>query len=304
LGETEIPRNPQRIVVAQHAWLEAFMELDAPVVGAARDTTPASGLEIGFSLSKEGEERYDTSGIESIGTAEAPNVEKIATLNPDLIFVAGVGEGGEEYYRELYDQLKEVAPTVAPPVYGAQSNREAIGMVAELLGEEDRLEELNAAYEENVADLSRRVEEIGREDLTVSVVQFYGTGSFGISDEASSYGYVEVMADAEIPRPAPQVGINGTEEVSIEKIGDHDADVMGVVCYGDIEGEACTDLFELPVYGATNAGRLGQDYVFAADEWPTQSYASLNTIVDQFEEMLSEDLDVSVDFRSAIPRIR
>jgi hypothetical protein len=45
-GTTEIPRQPRRVVVAQHAFLEAFLELGIPAAGAAQDFTPASGLEV------------------------------------------------------------------------------------------------------------------------------------------------------------------------------------------------------------------------------------------------------------------
>lgn len=290
---TEIPREPRRVVVAQHAFLEAFLELGVPVVGAVQDQSPAAGLETGFSLADPG--AYDVTGIASVGTADQPNLEAVAALDPDLIFV-----DGNEYFRPLYDQLARIAPTVAPPVTDAPSARAAVAMIAELTGTTDRLAALDAGYEENLAGLRERVAGFGGE-LTVSAIQFKGTDQFRISDEPGAYPYVEVMADADIPRPVAQVGIGDTLDLSIEALPEHDADVLGVVCYGDIADAACTELFDLPIHRATHVGRLGQHYIFAADAWPSTSYASLNAIVDQFEEMLAADLDVSADFASAVP---
>jgi len=292
-GVTDIPSAPKRVVVAQHAFLEAFLELGVPVVGAAQDASPAAGLEAGFSLSDPA--RYDLSGIASIGTADQPNLETISALDPDLIFVAG-----DEYYRPLYDQLSRIAPAAAPPVFAAPSARAAVAMIADLTETTDRLATLDADYEDNVAGLRDRVAGFGGE-LTVSAIQFTGTDQFRVSDEAGGYPYVEVMADAGIPRPVAQVGIAATLDLSIEALPEHDADLLAVVCYGDITDASCADLFDLPIYRALNVGRLGQGRVLAANEWPSTSYASLNAIVDQFEDVLSTDLDVSADVESAVP---
>lgn len=45
-------------------------------------------------------------GVENVGTEAAPNIEKIASLNPDLII------GNKIRQEEVYDKLKAIAPTV------------------------------------------------------------------------------------------------------------------------------------------------------------------------------------------------
>ncbi|MFC7446936.1 ABC transporter substrate-binding protein [Rhodococcus daqingensis] len=96
-GSTEVPDNPQRVVVLEPVHLDTSIALGVIPVGAAV-LSEATGVPA-----------YLGDRAESValaGTVAAPNLEKIAALNPDLII------GTETRHKDLYDQLAALAPTV------------------------------------------------------------------------------------------------------------------------------------------------------------------------------------------------
>lgn len=96
MGETEIEGTPKRVVVLDTGELDSAMSLGVTPVGAVE---AVEGLGLPSYLE-------DTGGIENVGTIEEPNLEKIATLEPDLILSSKLR------HEAIYDQLSQIAPTV------------------------------------------------------------------------------------------------------------------------------------------------------------------------------------------------
>ncbi len=100
MGKTEIPANPQRVVV-----------LDGPVLDAcfALWITPVGGT---TGVEDDPWPEYPGPGAEGImnaGDIAEPNLEKIASLEPDLIISLQFRHEG------IYEQLSGIAPTVLSP---------------------------------------------------------------------------------------------------------------------------------------------------------------------------------------------
>ncbi|CAL9373567.1 hypothetical protein SUDANB121_00922 [Nocardiopsis dassonvillei] len=104
-----------------------------------------------------------------------PNLEEIATLEPDVIL-----DTRSDNSQERHDLLSPLAPVVGPPpgvevTYGT-TWQEQTRQVAAVLGEGERGEELIAELEEEFATL--RAENPGFADLTIAVGAYFD-GRYG-----------------------------------------------------------------------------------------------------------------------------
>ncbi|AWC21534.1 putative siderophore-binding lipoprotein YfiY precursor [Aminobacter sp. MSH1] len=97
MGVTDVPENPQRIVVLTNEGTEAVLALGLKPVGAVRSWT-------GSPWYKHIAGKMD--GVEVVGEESAINLELIAGLQPDLIL------GNKTRQEKIYDQLSAIAPTV------------------------------------------------------------------------------------------------------------------------------------------------------------------------------------------------
>lgn len=117
-GTTEVPAEAQRVVVLEPVHLDTSIALGVIPVGAAV-LSEVTGVPAYLG--------DKASSVAFAGTVAAPNVEKIAALDPDLII------GTETRHAALYDQLAAVAPTV---YMASQSNpwQDNVRFVADALG--------------------------------------------------------------------------------------------------------------------------------------------------------------------------
>lgn len=92
-GTTCVPNHPQRIVALDSISLEHLLSLGIRPIGAT------------FSGQLDAHLQQDLIGIENIGSAGEPNLEKIVALQPDLII-------GEKFYQTIYSQSSQISPTI------------------------------------------------------------------------------------------------------------------------------------------------------------------------------------------------
>ncbi|RMI12530.1 iron-siderophore ABC transporter substrate-binding protein [Cellulomonas triticagri] len=165
-GETTVPDQPVRVVVLEPVQLDTAVALGVVPVGAAV-LNEAAGVPAYL-----GDE---AAGIETVGTVQEPNVQKIAALAPDLII------GTESRHSALYDQLSDVAPTV---FMASQADpwQDNVRFTAEALGDPDAADEVLGAYEDRCAEIG---EEAGTAGMTAQLIRprdgiltLYGPTSF------------------------------------------------------------------------------------------------------------------------------
>lgn len=153
MGETEVPADPQRVVVLDSPHLDAALSLGVTPVGAVQSSVD------------EGLPEYlgdRTDGIEIVGTITEPDLEKIASVEPDLILSAKVR------HEDVYPQLSEIAPTVFTESSGT-SFKEGLATIADGL---DRSEELETQLEEYEARAREVGEAVGAEGTEATIVRF------------------------------------------------------------------------------------------------------------------------------------
>ncbi|MEU5155167.1 iron-siderophore ABC transporter substrate-binding protein [Glycomyces sp. NPDC021274] len=218
MGGSEIPAEPQRVVVLDTDKIDTALSLGVTPVGAAR----AGETELPTYLG-------DLSGVTVVGTTSEPDLEAIEALEPDLIL-------GSKFRQEaFYDELNAIAPTVFTEQVGI-TWKENFLLDGDALGKGEEAKQLLEDYETRAADFGTALgDAIGTE---VSLVRFmpdqirvYGPDSFsGI-----------VVGDVGLARPELQQ-LNGAEdrrfaEVSAEELDTVGGDVIFYCAYG-ADGES------------------------------------------------------------------
>jgi len=142
-GEVTVPEDPQRVVALGWSDAETALALGVQPVGAS-DWLGVGGDGLGPWV----EDSYDTPPT-IIGTNEI-SMESVAALAPDLIL--WTRSSNEQ---DIYDELSEIAPTVAAPegtdiAYGTSWDGQT-ALVAQALGKVDEgrrlIDETDAAFD-------------------------------------------------------------------------------------------------------------------------------------------------------------
>lgn len=246
MGETELDGIPERVVVLDTGLQDHLVQLGVRPVGA---TEPVAGE--GFISYLEPE----LSDTENLGFVREPSLELIATLEPDLIL------GSQDFNEAIYEQLSEIAPTIF--VEDAFAWRENLFVVADALGKTSEAEEIDRAYEAQIAAFK---EEMGErlDQLEVSYIRA-ALDTLYIYHRTSFAG--SVLEDLGVRRPPAQDLESPpafAEAVGPERLKDVDGDAIFISTYG-AEGPDTLDAFTSdPLWNQLNA--VQQDHVYEVDD--------------------------------------
>lgn len=203
MGVTEVPDNPQRIVMLTNEGTEALLYLGVTPVGAVQSWS--------------GDPWYDhiaapLAETVDLGTELAVNLEILATLEPDLIL------GTKVRQEAIYPQLSAIAPTVMTETIGGEWQKN-LQFYADTIGKSDDGKAAVAGFTERTERMRAALgDAIGEE---ISLVRFspnrtriYYKDTFG-GLALSQIGFA---------RPAAQDRDEFAEEVTKERIPDMDGD--------------------------------------------------------------------------------
>jgi iron complex transport system substrate-binding protein len=238
MGATEIPEQPERVVVLDTGELDSALALGVTPVGAVT-TDVASGF-----LSYLADAAAD---VEQVGTIGEPNLEAIAALQPDLIL------SNKVRHEDIYDQLSQIAPTVFAERVGAVW-KENFALAAEALGREDEGSAAMEAYEEDAAALGESLGDPAA--TTVSPLRFV-RGTVRSYRPESFIGTVLTdigLGQLDLPAGEPPT----FTEISPEQLPIADADVVLFSSYGasaDSGSDAVQSGPLWPRLGAVQGGR-------------------------------------------------
>lgn len=277
-GETCVPNNPQRVVVL--GALDYALSLGIKPIGS--DWLSAQDIHLSDMLD----------GIEDVGGNDAPNIEKILTLNPDFII-------GADYVSANYGALSKIAPTVLIAYEHSGQWKEFFMSFAEALGKTAAAEQVinnyQARTEEFKAQMGSRAAEID-----VSIVRVYPS-YVNLYLKDSFCG--TVVADAGLSRP-PAQDLTAAEAstlfdnpiqytVSREKMPDADGDAIFLWTYGfqdDVAQQAQSQKEKLvadPVWSTLSAVQNGQVYEVPS-YWIGDGPIAANAVLDDLFKYLVE----------------
>lgn len=147
-GEVTIPTEPKRVVAAYYHGTLAALGINA--IGANKQWW------MGSPFLKEQE-----ANMEDIG---APgSVEKIASMNPDLIVMNGFTE-------ENYDKFAKIAPSVFIPYTAYNNVREEVKLLGDLLGKQKEAADWLAKYEQKAKDSREKVKDVVKDGETAVII--------------------------------------------------------------------------------------------------------------------------------------
>jgi iron complex transport system substrate-binding protein len=156
MGEAEIKGTPQRVVVLTNEGTEAVLALGVKPVGAVKSWTGSPWYE---------HIKADMEGVQELGEEGQPNLELIAGLAPDLIIA------NKMRHEEIYEQLKEIAPTVESETLRGDWKIN-FKLYAEALGKSEEADKQLAAFDTRIEDFKTKAGDKLKD--TVSVVRFMG----------------------------------------------------------------------------------------------------------------------------------
>jgi iron complex transport system substrate-binding protein len=214
-GSTTVEEAPTRVVTLGVTDADTVLELGVTPVALVGFAFFDTGLGPWANPLVEGEQPLLLKG--------EPNVEQIATLDPDLI--VAISSGFDE---PIYEQLSAIAPTIVRPAGTSayQVPREdSTRMIAAALGQPARGEELVAeADAQFAATIAAHPDFAGK----TAVVALPYDGKYGVYTPRDGRGRFMAQLGFELP-PAIAALDDGTNffiELSQEQVGLLDADVL------------------------------------------------------------------------------
>lgn len=135
-GTAEVKKNPAKVVVLDNATLDTLdaLDLEGRVAATAQATLPSTL-----------DEYKDTPRV---GTAQEPDLEAIARINPDAIIISGRSSA-------KYAELNQIAPTLDLSTV----NTDPIGSLRTSAGAVGDLFDVRPKVDEKLAEVDSKVEE-------------------------------------------------------------------------------------------------------------------------------------------------
>jgi iron complex transport system substrate-binding protein len=267
MGETEVPANPQRVVVLDGPQLDAAIAVGIKPVGAVPAQAGPLPSYLGDAVD----------GIEIVGTISEPDLEKIVSLNPDLIL------GSKFRHEKIYPQLSAIAPTVFSDQVGTFW-KEDFTLFANALNKVDAGNQIATAYTERTTSLGAELNS-ALPGLTVSVIRFR-------ADDVRLYFNTSfigtVLIDLHLARPESQNRDDERfEAISMERIKDVDASVIFITSYGDPSETDLDQYINDPLWQQLSAVQNGQVYWVNDETWMVAiGYLAAGMVLDDIEGFL------------------
>ena len=268
-GEVEIPTNPTKIVDLSGN-SDILSVLGYNVIGTANsDAYDYTKFPVYL------EDTLKDATILGYSMQDTMDVEAVFALEPDLIIIS-------TYQEKMYDQLKDVAPTVMIEL--AQMDwKEDILSVAQVMDKEDEAKEWLAQYEAKAKEVGAKIKETYGEDT--SYLSFLASGGQFFVFDGAGFGSV-LYQDLGLAKPE---GMPEQEDISLpvvnyEGLAAIDADVIFAI--GTDEDMA--SLKENSVWNGLTPVKEGDVVELPSSPYFNQGYSCIGRmlLLDEIAEML------------------
>ncbi|MFP7492245.1 siderophore ABC transporter substrate-binding protein [Terribacillus saccharophilus] len=215
LGKTEVTKNPEKIVTFDMGALDTLDKLGVDVAGVPQENLPDY-------LSK-----YSSGDYENVGGLKEPDLEKIAGMQPDVIFISG-------RQSDYYEQLSELAPTIFVGVDTTDymnSFKKNTETIAKVVGKEKEAETALGEIDDAIADLKTKAEGMDGKALITLV----NDGSVSAYGKASRFGVIHDVYGVPAVDETIESSTHG-QSIGFEYISDKNPDYLFVVDRGAVVG--------------------------------------------------------------------
>jgi iron complex transport system substrate-binding protein len=268
-NEVTIKKNPQRVIVLQNSLLEIWDQAGGTVVGRVEES--------------EDKVVENAMSAEVVGGVGSPSLEKILSLQPELIIIAG-----------SYTAQREMIPSLE------QNNIQIISLDNDLLEDYYKTVRLFTAitgredlYENHVEKIQNKVDEIiskAPSDKDYKVVVMFATAkSITVRDSNTMVG--EMLKDLNVTNISDSTNSNAdTKTFSMEKIIQEDPDFIFVQTMGSdlekITERLKSDALDNPAWASLTAVKedryivLPKDlYLYKPNDKYPEAYEGLGKII-------------------------
>lgn len=272
MGVTDVPDNPQRVVILTNEGTEAILALGINPVGAAQSWDGDPWHAHLNDLLK---------GTTPLGTELAVDLEVLATLEPDLII------GTKVRQEKIYEQLSAIAPTVMSETIGGEW-QENMKFYADVLGKSDEAETKLAAFDARTKAIHDALGDAVNEEI--SIVRFSPNRTrIYYKDTFSGL----ILGQIGFKRPPAQDRNEFAEEVTKERIPDMAGDRIFYFS-NDLNGAEqqanLSDWLADPLWNNLEAVKAGKAQRVSEIIWNTGGgIYSANLMLDDIEKIYGLD---------------
>ncbi|MEU7143295.1 iron-siderophore ABC transporter substrate-binding protein [Nocardia sp. NPDC046473] len=254
MGAVTIPHAPKRVVVLDTAELDSVTLLGIKPVGAVAPHTKSSGGFPGYLADKVG-------AATDVGPLLEPNLERIASLKPDLILSSKVR------HEKIYSKLSGIAPTVFTETTGGPWKAN-LAVHGKALGLEQQAADALKQYEDRAKALGTAIGAKNNGVLPVASVVRFMAGPTRLYQSTSFSGVV--LGDIGLPRPASQVSTDPQKtmkDISPEQIDQADADLIFIATVEDPSKTQKGAVTTSPVWHDLRAVKNGKAIEVPDETW-------------------------------------
>lgn len=258
-GNVEIPANPERIVDISGSSEELLILGYTPVGTANIDSYNTT------EVASYVKDQLGSAKVVGHSMMETMDMEAILACNPDLIIMS-------ERQSQIYDQLKEIAPTVMIKDYG-NDWRDRLTDIAKMFNKEDKATEWLSNYDETAKKLGEEVAANNGEESYLPVLS--SSGQFMVFSDAGIGTIINEDMDLARPENLPvQDGIT-LPMLSIEGLAEIDADHIVLIATDADKAE----LEENSVWQNIRAVKEGNVTILNASPYFSQSYNPIGRLL-------------------------
>lgn len=269
-GETEVPKNPEKVVVLDYGSLDILDRLDVKVIGVPQNNLP-SYLD-----------KYKSADYVNVGGIKEFNLETVNEIGPDLIII----EGRQE---DSYDELSKIAPTIylgslnTDHFEGVKENVTTLGKIFDKEDVADK--ELNNIQER----LNAIKEKVESENLN-ALVTMVTDGSMSVYGAGSRYNSIYENFGFKPADENIEVNKHG-QSISYEYLAKKNPDYLFVIDKGVITGseaQPAKDIVENDLVKTTDTYKNGHIVYLDAQAWYVggQGLQSTEKMISDIENAL------------------
>ena len=271
MGSTQVPVNPQKIVILTNEGTEALLAIGVVPIGAVKSWT--------------GDPWYDhiadrLADTQVLGTETQVNLEALAALEPDVII------GNKMRQEKIYDKLSMIAPTVfATTLRGAWQDN--FKLYSKTVGKAEEGKAKLEQFEDNIKALSEKAGD--KRDLQISVIRFL-PGQTRVYKKNSFSGVI--LNKLGFKRPPAQDEDTFADQISKEQMEKADGDVIFYFTYNKASEKSTArekEWLNDPLFKALKGAKNGKVFEVSDATWNTSGgIISANIMLEDIENFLEQ----------------
>lgn len=268
LDTVQVRTSPERVVALDYVSLENLDVLGIKVLGVPKEHLPQH-------LAK----YKDDPEVADLGSVKEVNFEKLAALNPEVIFMS-------ERLESSYPELKKIAPTVFIKISQddfLNSFREKTRIFGTIFGKEKEVDAELSRIDDKIKEAREKIEGSGGKGL----ITLYNGGKFTAYGKGSRFGFIHEALGVKPAVDNLEVSRHG-QPVSSEFIQQTNPDYLFVIDRGAVVNKKAADKSEIEnvLVQQTNAYKNGKVIYLNPEIWYLAGggILSVAAMVDEVEK--------------------